>query len=72
MDLSAGALFASMGVGSVGFGLFLYGKKQLRTPQLATGLLMIAYPYFVPSAALMLGIAGVLLLGLWTLVRAGY
>ena len=34
MDLSASTLFASLFVSSIGFGLFLYGKKQARIPQL--------------------------------------
>ena len=71
MDLSAGSMFASMGVGSVGFGLFLYGKKQVRPPQLVAGLLLMVYPCFVPGPLWILGIAGALLLGLWWTVRTG-
>ena len=71
MDLSAGSLFASLFVSTVGFGLFLYGKKATRVPQLAVGLAMMVYPYFVVSAAWSLGIFGALCAGLFLLVRAG-
>jgi len=40
-------------IGLVGFGLFLYGKKQQRIPQLGVGLALMVYPYFVPSAVWM-------------------
>ena len=56
MDLSPAALIASLLVSSAGFGLFLYGRKQDRIPQLLAGLVMMGCPYFVPGA---LGIWGV-------------
>lgn len=71
MDFSAGWLFASLLVSSVGFGLFLYGKKQVRPPQLVTGLTLMIYPYFVADSGLMLGIAAGLVVALWLAVRAG-
>ena len=55
--MSGGWLFASMFVGSVGLGFFIYGKRQRRPPHLVAGVLMMVYPYFVSSTALMLGIA---------------
>jgi hypothetical protein len=72
MDFSTGSLFASLIVGSIGMVLFVYGKRQARIPQLASGLLMMVYPYFVPEAGWMLAIAGAMLAGLWLAVRAGY
>jgi len=72
MDLSAGTLFTSLIVSTIGFGFFRYGKKTERLPQLAAGLAMMVYPYFVASAAWSLGIFGALVLGLTLLVRAGY
>ena len=71
MDLSAGSLFASLGVSTVGFGIFLYGKKQVRIPPLVVGLLMMIYPYFVGSPAWMLVAGGGLVGGLWLATRAG-
>lgn len=72
MDIDATALLAGMLVSSIGFVLFVYGKKQSRFPQLAVGLVLMVYPYFVPSPLLMFGIAVCLLGLLWLGLRAGY
>ena len=71
MDLSPGYLLASLAVSTVGFGLFLYGKKQLRIPQLVGGVTMMVYPYFVASPVSMLAVAAGLLTVLWVATRAG-
>ena len=52
MDFSTATMVASLIVGSLGFGLFLYGKKQVRVPQLAVGIAMMTYPCFVQSPVL--------------------
>jgi hypothetical protein len=65
------SLFLDLVIGAVGFALFAYGKKAVRTPQLAAGLLLMVYPYFVSSAlqmfwigaAIIGGLAGALWLG---------
>ncbi len=72
MDLSAGALFTSLFVSTIGFGYFRYGKQAERLPQLAAGLAMMVYPYFVDSAGWSLGICAAMIAGLALLVRAGY
>jgi hypothetical protein len=59
--VNGNALLASVLIGSIGLGLFVYGKKQRRPPHLAAGILLMVYPYFVPSVALMFVIAGALL-----------
>jgi cytochrome bd-type quinol oxidase subunit 1 len=71
MNLSAGWIIASFFVSTVGLGLFLYGKKQVRIPQLAAGIVLMVFPGFVASPAWILGIAGALVGGLWITVRAG-
>lgn len=66
MDLSSSSsLVASLLVGSVGLGLFLYGRRLQRMPQITVGLAMMVYPYFVTGIVPMLGVCGVLLGGLW-------
>ena len=66
MDLSSpAALIASLMVGSIGLGLFLYGRKLQRMPQVAVGATLMVYPYFVTGVVPMLGIGGALLGGLW-------
>lgn len=72
MSFDASSLFASLLIGSVGFVLLAYGKKQARLPQVAVGLILLIYPYFIPGALLMVGIAIALLGLLALLVKLGY
>ncbi|MBK7876200.1 MAG: hypothetical protein IPJ77_10665 [Planctomycetes bacterium] len=71
MDFSAGPLITSLVVGSVGFGLYRYGRKAERMPQLLTGVVLMVFPYFVPGVAWMIGIAVGLIGGLVVAVRNG-
>jgi hypothetical protein len=66
------ALLASMLIGVAGLALFVYGRKQHRFPQLAVGLMLMVYPYFVPGVLPMLAIAAALLLLLWGATRLGW
>ena len=70
--MDANALLASMLVSSIGLVAFLYGKRQGRIPQLAIGLLLVVYPYFVSSVVWMFAIAVALLALLWFVVRLGW
>lgn len=58
--MNPNALLASVLLGSVGLGFFMYGKKQRRAPHLAVGVLLMVYPYFVSNVALMLVIGAAL------------
>lgn len=72
MSFDAGNLIAGFLISGVGFVLFSYGRKLGRIPHVVIGLLLMVFPYFVPSVLLMVGI-GVLLCGLLLLAtRAGY
>jgi hypothetical protein len=71
VNFDVNSLLASLGVSSVGFVAFVYGKKQSRAPHLIVGLVMMLYPYVVTNVLLMTGIAVVMLLGLWLAVRLG-
>jgi hypothetical protein len=55
--VNGNSLLASVFVGSVGFGFFMYGKKQRRAPHALAGIVLMGYPYFVSSVAWMLVIA---------------
>ncbi len=72
MSLDPAWLFLSLVAGGVGFVLFVYGKKQQRWPQLAAGLIFMAYPYFASSlvslVAIGVGIGG----ALWYAIRLGW
>ena len=64
-------LFLSLLTGALGMGLFLYGKREDRWPQLVVGLLFMVYPYFTGTVTSLV-VVGALLLGvLWYLVRTG-
>lgn len=71
MDLSPEWMLASLVVSSFGFGLFVYGKKQLRMPHLVVGIALMGFPYVATSLPWMLIVAGVLLVGLRVTTRMG-
>ena len=71
MSFDPTSLFLSFVVGLVGFALFLYGKKQQRTPQLIAGILLMVYPYFTPTVTSMLVIGALIGVGLWWALRIG-
>jgi hypothetical protein len=70
--VETGALFLALLIGAVGTGLFIYGKKQARVPQLVAGIALVVYPYFVSNLWVMAGIAVALIAALWGAVKAGY
>ncbi len=63
--MNGNALLASIVIGSVGLGCFVYGKRQRRVPHLLAGIVLMVYPYFVGSVGWMAAIAGALLGGLY-------
>jgi len=71
MNFSAGWLIASMLVGTVGGGFFLYGKKQARMPQLFAGILLVIDSGIVSDVLWMSIGAGVVVALLWGALRAG-
>jgi hypothetical protein len=72
MSFDATSLLVSLLISSIGFVLLSYGRKMSRPPQLIAGLLLLMYPYFVPSVTVMLAIAAVVLAALWLAVQRGY
>ena len=71
-DFDVNSLLASLVIGSIGFVLFAYGKKQGRFPQLLSGIVLMGYPYFVTNVGAMLGIAVAVLTATWFAVRFGW
>jgi len=53
-------IFLGVIFGSIGLGYFLYGKKKKMTVPLTVGLVLMIFPYFIESNAL-LGSIGLLL-----------
>lgn len=71
VSFSTGWILSSLIVSTVGFAIFLYGKKQTRMPQLVAGLVLMIFPGFVASAAWVWSIAAVIVCGLFLASRAG-
>jgi hypothetical protein len=65
-------LFASLIWGSIGFGYFIYGKKQQSLPAMVGGIVMIVVSYFVGSALAMSLIGILLMVAVYMLAKRGY
>jgi hypothetical protein len=65
-------LFLSLVTSGVGFVLFVYGRKQQRWPQLAAGLALMIYPYFVSTIAMTLMVGAGIIGALWFAIRQGW
>ena len=72
MNFDPTLLMLSLIPSGIGFVLFVYGKKQGRWPQLAGGLLLMAYPYFTQSVAALLGVGVALGAVIYYAVQAGW
>jgi hypothetical protein len=72
MNIDPGWLFLSLIPSGFGFVLFVYGKKQGRMPQLVAGLLLSVYPYFATSITSLIVVGGLIGLGCWYAIRAGW
>jgi hypothetical protein len=65
-------LFASLLWGSVGFGYFIYGKKQQATMPMIGGVVMVAISYLVGSWFWMSLLCLALMFVVYWLVKQGY
>jgi hypothetical protein len=72
MSLDPGLLFLSLITSGIGFVLFVYGKKQGRPPQLAGGIALMVYPYFVSTMTMTIVIGTAIGAGVWLAVRQGW
>jgi hypothetical protein len=71
VSLEPGSFFTSLLVSGVGFVLFEYGRRMRRPPQIAVGLVLMVFPYFVASVWAMFGITAGLLVLLWLALARG-
>ncbi len=58
--MSSTLLLWGVFVSSIGFGYFLYGKKQKAVVPLVCGIALMVVPYFISSTALVVGVGAVL------------
>ena len=59
------ALVGSLLFGAIGLGAFMYGKRMVLWKPMVVGVVLMAYPYFVPQTWLIYAIGCVLCLGLY-------
>ncbi len=64
MNFDPTLLMLSLVPSGVGFVLFMYGKKQERWADLAAGIALMVYPYFV-STVIQMVIGGALIGAAW-------
>ena len=67
MDSTAVLLWGLL-FGSIGFGYFLYGKKQKKVVPLITGIVLCVVPYFIANIYALV-IVGVILMAIPFIVR---
>jgi hypothetical protein len=60
MDTSTAIMFGML-FGAIGFGYIIYGRKQHKGIALLSGVLLCAFPYFVPNVFLIILIGVVLM-----------
>ncbi|MBI1368305.1 MAG: hypothetical protein GC162_06590 [Planctomycetes bacterium] len=53
MNFDMNSILVSLLFGSIGMGMFLYGKQRVELNYVIIGILLMVYPYFVPGALLM-------------------
>ncbi len=58
--MDTNVLMMSLLFGSIGMGLFMYGKKDMRIAYLAAGVALMVFPYFITNMMAMT-VVGVLL-----------
>jgi hypothetical protein len=70
LDLSTIILGAFIGL--IGLALVSYGRKELRIPHIAVGVILLVYPYFVGNWIAIVGIGAALIAGLTLASHLGY
>lgn len=70
--MSTATILVDFVLSTVGFSLFLYGRKQVRLPQAVAGVLLMACPFAGAGPLWTSVIGGLLLAGLWLAVHGGW
>lgn len=65
-------LFLSLIPSGVGFGLFVYGRKNVRWPQLTAGMLLMASPYLASTTPSLLASDAAIGAALWYALHLGW
>ena len=63
--MDSGSLMASLVFGTIGMGMFLYGKKAMRVVPMAAGAGLMVLPYFITHLVVMIVVCGALTAAPW-------
>lgn len=66
--MSTSLILFGLVFGSIGFGFFLYGKKQGAIVPLVCGVLLMLVPYLIPNSAVLV-VVGILLCAIPYFIR---
>jgi hypothetical protein len=69
VDFTGEWLITSLIVGTIGFGIFVYGKKQRQAPQLLAGIALMAISWLVASPVWMSACAVAVIGALWAATK---
>ena len=72
MNLDLSTIILGGFIGLIGAALVMYGRKEIRIPHIAVGLILLVYPYFVGNWVAVVAIAAALIGGLTFMSRLGY
>lgn len=70
-EISGSELMVGMVTSTIGMGIFLYGKKSDRFPQIFAGLGLMAFPIAVHAVVPVLAVSTLIVAALWLGVRMG-
>ncbi len=71
-DIDGLGIIVSFLISGLGFVFFSYGRKMQRPPQIAGGLLLMVFPYFVSSVLGMLIIAALITAAISIAAKMGW
>lgn len=66
--ISVGMLYWGVFIGLIGMGFLMVGKKRSDALAIMTGMILVAYPYFIGSLAWNIAV-GVLVVGLYAFLK---
>jgi hypothetical protein len=72
LNLGLGSLVAGGFISLIGLAVLMYGRKEVRTPHIVAGVILMVFPYFVGIWWLELVIAALLLVALAAVSRLGW
>ena len=66
--ITAGMLYWGVFIGLIGMGFLMVGKKRADAPAIITGIILVAYPYFIGSLGWNIAV-GCLVVGAYVVLK---